>query len=78
MGPNGSENVKTLHLLKVFKLFLNFPPNSHHKNTWRIFEIFSLRALTILFRKFQIHYSSLYRNRKPQLSEKRALVKQKE
>ncbi len=37
MGPNGSENFKTLLLqipAKVFKPVLNFPPNGPHKNTF--------------------------------------------
>ena len=36
MGPNGSENFKTLLpqiAAKVFKIVLNFPPNGPHKKT---------------------------------------------
>ena len=38
---------------KVFKLFLNFPPNGPHKNTLDIFEILSFRSITIFFENFK-------------------------
>ncbi len=45
MGPNGSENFKTLLLLQIaaksFELVLNFPPNGPHKSMFGIFEILS-------------------------------------
>ncbi len=44
MGPNASENFKTLLLqiaVKVFKLVLNSPPNGPQKITLGIFEILS-------------------------------------
>ncbi len=44
MGPNGSENFKTLLLQsqpKVFKLVLNFSPNGPHKTMFGFFEILS-------------------------------------
>ena len=44
--------------------------------TLRIFEILSFRFLMIFFRKFQIHQCSLWRNQKPLLSGKRAVVEQ--
>ncbi len=61
---------------KDFKLFLNFPPNGPHKMKLGIFEILSFRFLTIFFRNVQIHHCSLWRNQKPQLSGKRAIVEQ--
>ncbi len=74
MRPNGSENFKTLRLLQiaaeVFKL-QNFPTNGPHKAAFGIFEILSLRFLTIFFQKCQIHHCTLWRNQKPQLSGKR-------
>ena len=54
MGPNGSENFKTLLPLnsqqKVFKLVNS--PNGPHKTTFGIFEILSFRFLMNSFRKF--------------------------
>ncbi len=58
---------------KAFKHFLNFLPNGPHKITFGIFEILSY---WFLFRKFQIHHCTLWRNRNPQLSGKQAIVEQ--
>ena len=60
----------------VFKLVLNFPPSGPHKMTLGIFEILSFWFLTIFFRKFQIHHCTLWRNQKPQVCGKRAIVEQ--
>ncbi len=80
MGPNGSENFKTLLLLQIaaesFQIFLNFLANGHNKTMFGIFEIWNFRFLTIFFRKLQIHHCTLQRNQKPQLSGKRAIVEQ--
>ncbi len=62
--------------LKAFKLVLNFPLNGPHKTTLGTFEILSFRLFMICFRKFQIPHCSLWRNQKPQLSGKRAIVEQ--
>ncbi len=55
MGPNGSENFKTLILLQIaakeLKLLLKFPPNGPRKTTLGIFEILNFRLLTIFFPK---------------------------
>ncbi len=78
MGPNGSENFKTLLLQSATESFQTFPEFSSgpHKPTFGIFEILSLRFFTIFFRKFQIHHCSLWRNQKPQLSGERVIVEQ--
>ena len=54
MGPNGSENFKTLLLLQITaesvpQLFLNFLPNSPHKSAFGIFEILKIEILMIFF-----------------------------
>ena len=45
MGPNRSENFKTLLLLQIaaksFETCTEFPPNGPYKNTFGIFEILS-------------------------------------
>ena len=46
MGPNMSKKISKRHPSytlqpKVFKLFLNFPPNGSHKTTSGIFEIWA-------------------------------------
>ncbi len=78
MGPFASKYFKTLLLLTIaaesFKLHLNFIPSDPHKTAFGIFEIVSFRFLTIFVRKFQIHHCTLWRNPKPQLSGKRAIV----
>ena len=84
MGPNGSENVKTLLLLQItannFQTkvlsWIFFPMVL--KNTLGIFEILSLRFLTgFFFQKYQILHYSLWTNKtKPQLIGKRAIVEQ--
>ncbi len=62
---------------KVFKLVLNFLPNGPHKTVFEIFDILSFRFLIIsFFKKIQIHHCKLWRNQKPQLSGKRAIVEQ--
>ena len=77
MGPNGSENFKTLLLLQItansFEACPKFSSNGLHKSTCGIFEMLSFRFLTFFFffRKFQIHHCGLWRNQKPQLSGKR-------
>ncbi len=81
MGPNGSKNFETLRYSyksqpKLLKLILNFPNNGPHKITLKIFEVLSFRFLMIFFRKFQIRHCSLWKNQKPQLSGKRAIVEQ--
>ncbi len=81
MGPNVSENFKTLLLLQIAaKSFETCPEYSSQWSSQNyllgIFEILSLRFLMIFFRKFQIHNCSLWRNQKPQLSGKRAIVEQ--
>ncbi len=61
---------------KAFKPVLNFPPNGPYKITLGSFEILSVRFLMIVFQKFHIHLCTLWRNQKPQLSGKRAIVEQ--
>ncbi len=61
---------------KVLKLVLNFPPNGPNKILLGIFDILSFWFLMIFFQKFQTHHYSLWRNQKPQLSGKRAIVEQ--
>ena len=62
MGANISKRYSSYKSQpKVFKLFLNFLPNGPHKTTFGIFEILSFWFLAI-FRKFQIHHCSLWRN----------------
>ncbi len=53
VGPYGSENFKTTLLqmaAEIFKLFLNFLPNSPHKTTFEIFEILKIEILTNFIR----------------------------
>ncbi len=66
----------------VLKLALNFPPSGPKKNYtfeleldfWNLeFPIFN----ALVFRKFQLHHCILWRNQKPQLSGKRAIVERK-
>ncbi len=76
MGAKISKRYSYKSQPKVLKLFMNFPPNDPHKITLGIFEILSFRFLTNYFRKLQIHHCSLWRNQKPQLSGKRAIVEQ--
>ncbi len=75
MEPNGSVNFKHYSSYKsqpkVLKLDLNFPPNGSHKTGFGIFEILSFGLLTIFF---QIHHCNLWRNKKPQMSGKRAII----
>ncbi len=63
---------------KVFKHLLSFPPNEFHKTALGIFEILSFWFVTIVFRKFQMHHCTLWRNQKPQLSGKERSQSKKE
>ena len=54
-----------------------FPSHGPHKTAFGIFfYILSCGFFTIVFRKYQIHHCSLWRNQKPQLSGKWANVEQ--
>ncbi len=76
MGPNGSENFKTLLLQITAKSFQTF--QTFTKLRWGFLKFWVSRFLTIFFRKFQIHQCSLWGNQKPQLSGKRATVERNE
>ncbi len=81
MGPYGSENFKTLPLLQSaaesFQTFPEFSSQWSAQNLEWDFWNFEFAIFNdFFFRKFQIHHCTLWRNQKPQLSEKRAIVEQ--
>ena len=57
MGSSGSENIKTLLLLRIaaknLKPVLDFPPNGLHKTALGVFEFLNFRILIILFQNFK-------------------------
>ncbi len=83
MGSNGSENFKRLLLLQIAaKSFETCPEFSsqwsqNYVGDFWNFE-FPIFNVFFFFRKFQVHYCSLWRNQKPQLYRKRAIVEQTE
>ncbi len=84
MEPNGDENSKPyssyISQSKVFKFHLNFSLNGAHKTAvgsfWNIeFLIFNdCFSNSFWKKKMQIHHCTLWRNQKPPLSGKRAIV----
>ena len=81
MGRYRSKHFKTLLLLQIAAesfqhlsyIFLSMVATK----MIGIFEILSLRVLTIFFPKFHIHHCILWRNQKPELSGKRVITEQK-
>ena len=68
VGPNGSENFKTLVLqiaTKSFKRFLNFLLNGPRKSTFGIFEILKFRTFNDFLKKKKIHNCAIWGNPKP-------------
>ncbi len=59
---------------KVFKLVLNFPPDTPNKTTLEILTFWVSVFLAIFFSKLSIHHCILCRNQKLQLSGERAIV----
>ena len=77
MGPHGSENFKTLLLQIAVK---SFETSSQFSSQWSsqnyVWDFWNLEFLIFnaFFRKYQIHHCSLWRNQKPQLSGKGAIM----
>ena len=80
MGPNGSENVKTLLLQITAKSFQTCEVSSQWSSQNYIWDFWNFEFPNfndfLFFWKFQIHPCTLWINQKPQLSGKQVIIEQ--